>query len=367
MISKIYKLIKNLLQDSVVKLERKVGINGFGRIGRAIFRRILESKYFDIVVINDINPDNKNIAYQLKYDSLYGTLKKEIKPDKSGIIIEGKKIFVYHEKNIDEVPWDKHGITRIVDASGVHENTVRARNLKNRVKQVILTHSPKEEFVDKTVIMGVNENEIDIDNDLIISNSICDANAIAPVINLLDKKYGIGHGFITTLHPWLQYQNLLDGPTPSFAYPGHIYSHYSLGRASTFSLLPKPTTAVEATCRVLKGLKGKFYAFSYRVPTAAVSSSDISTKLNKKATVEEIKNLFEEEAKKQKNKIFHNNYDPLVSIDFLGMEYSAIIDHRWTELNNGNYLKLILWYDNEWGYSCRVVDLVDFLFSKEDK
>ena len=342
-----------------------VGINGFGRIGRAVFRKVLESKDFDIAVINDINPDNNNIAYQLKYDSLYGILNKEVKANESGMVVDGKKILIYHEKNIDDVPWEIHDASNVVDASGVHENVVRARNLKNKVRHAIITHSPEDGLLDRSVIMGVNENEIDDKNDLVISNSICDANAFGPVMNVLNREFGVEHGFITTLHPWLAYQNLLDGPSPSFSYPGHIYSNYIFGRASTFSLLPKPTTTVEATCKVLKFLKGKFDSFSYRVPTATVSSSDISVKLGKKAKVEEIRKLFENEAKKQKYKIFYNNYDPLVSIDFKGMEYSAIVDHRWTTINDGNYLKLILWYDNEWGYSCRVVDLVSLLFDKD--
>ena len=345
--------------------KKLVGINGFGRIGRAVFRKVLESKDFDVVVINDINPDNKNIAYQLKYDSLYGMLKDEIKSNESGIVVNGKKILIYHENNIDDVPWDLHGITRVIDSSGVHENAVKARNLKNKVRQVILTHSPEEKLVDKSVIVGINENNIDVKKDLVISNSICDANAFGPVVNILNREYGIKHGFLTTLHPWLSYQNLLDGPSPSFSYPGHIYSHYIFGRASTFSLLPKPTTTIDATCKVLKSLKGKFDSFSYRVPTATVSSSDISVHLAKKVNVEDIKKLFEKEAKKQKYNILYNNYDPLVSIDFKGSEYSAIIDQRWTTVNNGNYLKLILWYDNEWGYSCRIIDLINSLFEKD--
>lgn len=347
-------------------MERIIGINGFGRIGRAILRKALESKDFDNFVINDINPDNKNIAYQLKYDSLYGRLNKEISSDETGIIVDGKKIFIYHKEDIDKVPWDKHGVAKVVESSGVHNNTVRARNLKNKVEQIVITHSPAEErLVDRYVVMGINEGTIDIKNDLIISNSICDANAFGPVINVLNREYGVDHGFLTTLHPWLSYQNLLDGPTPSFAYPGHIDSHYIFGRASTFSLMPKPTTTVDAASKILKFLKGKFYSFSYRVPTATVSSSDISVKLNKKAGKEDVIKLFKEEENKQKLKIFYNNFDPLVSIDFKGMEYSAIIDHRWTAINDGNYLKLILWYDNEWGYSCRVVDLMNYLFSKD--
>ena len=345
--------------------KRVVGINGFGRIGRAVFRKVLESRDFDIAVINDINPDNKNIAYQLKYDSLFGVLSNKVGSDESGILVDGKKIVVYHEKDIDRVPWEKHDVRRVVDSSGVHENVLRARNLKGRIGQIILTHSPDERHIDRSIIVGVNEDAGDVRNDFIISNSICDANAFGPVINVLNREYGVDHGFVTTLHPWLSYQNLLDGPTPSFSYPGHIDSHYIFGRASTFSLLPKPTTTVHATCKVLKYLKGKFYSFSYRVPTASVSSSDISVRLNKNAAAEDIKKLFEEEAKKQRFKIFHNNYEPLVSIDFKGSEYSAIVDQRWTAVNDGNYLKLILWYDNEWGYSSRVVDLTKLLFEKD--
>lgn len=349
-------------------MERKVGLNGFGRIGRAIFKILLQKKSVDVVVINEINPDNKNIAYQLKYDSLYGILDRDVSSNESGIVVNGKTIYVHHEKNIDEVPWEKYGVSRVVDSSGVFENVVRGRNLrKKNIKQVIVTHSPDEKALDKSVIMGVNEQEIDIEKDFVISSSICDAIAFAPVVNVLHKKYGIDHGFLTTLHPWLSFQNLLDGPATSWSMPGHVDSHYTLGRASTFSIMPKPTTTVMATCKVLKFLDNKFYSFSYRVPTAIVCSSDISIKLNKKATKEDIINLFKEEAKKQKLKIIHNNFDPLVSIDFKGMEYSSIIDHRWTAVNNGNYLKLILWYDNEWGYGCRVVDLMDYLFSEDTR
>jgi glyceraldehyde 3-phosphate dehydrogenase len=246
----------------VVKLERKVGINGFGRVGRAIFRIILQKKLFDVVVINETNPDNKNMAYQLKYDSVCGRLNEEITSNESGINIDGKEVIIYHEKNIDEVPWEKYGITRVIDASGVYENVVNARNLRKMgIKQVMITHSPDEKLLDKSIIMGVNEEEIDIDNDLIISTSICDANALAPVMNVLNKKYGIDHGFVTTLHPWLSYQNLLDGQAISWSMPGSENHHYVLGRASTMSLIPKLTTTVIATCKVLKSMKNKLQAF----------------------------------------------------------------------------------------------------------
>lgn len=348
--------------------DKRIGINGFGRIGRIIFRILLKKNILDIVAINDINRDNANIAYQLKYDSLFGNLNDEIVSDNDGLIINGKKIPVYHEKDLDSVPWGEHGAERIIESSGAQHNYKKSRNLRGkRVRQVIFTNSPDEKLVDRTVIMGINEQDIEVKNDFAIAASICDANALAPTMDVLDREYGIEHGFVTTIHPWLSYQNLLDGPSPSFSYPGHGNSHYILGRASAFSVLPKPTTTVAATCTVLKHLTGKFHSFSFRVPTATVSCSDVTVMLSKKTSADEIKKLFEDKEKKQKLKIFHNNYEPLVSIDFKGSPYSAIIDQRWTVVNHKNCAKLILWYDNEWGYSCRIVDIVQYLFEKDSQ
>ncbi len=346
-------------------MDKKIGINGFGRIGRAIFRILLEKKNLDVVVINDINPDNKNIAYQLKYDSLYGPLGEEIIPNDSGMLINGKPVTIYHQKDIDQVPWEKYGVRKIIDSSGIKENVIRARNLRERgLEQVVITHSPDEKYLDRSVIMGVNEEEVDIKKDFIISSSICDAIAFAPTIKLLHEAYGIDWGSLTTLHPWLQNQNLLDGPSISWSEPGNVYAEYPLGRATPFSIMIKPTTTIISACKVLKFLNGKFNAFSYRVPTASVCSSDLSVKLTKKATTEEVRELFRNAKKNQKLKIFDINTQPLVSIDFKKTEYSAIIDEKWTTVNDGNLLKLVSWYDNEWGYSCRVVDLMDYLFSK---
>jgi|TARA_B100001971_G_scaffold71019_1_gene65502 glyceraldehyde 3-phosphate dehydrogenase len=342
----------------------QIGINGFGRIGRAIYRVLLENNYNGEVVINDINPDNNNIAYQLKYDSLYGILNNKVYADEEMIFVDEKKIPIYHYKTIDEVPWNRHKIKIVIDASGVHENLIRSRNLKGKVRNVIITHSPEHEYIDRYVIMGVNENEINFDTDFIISSSICDANAFGPVVNVLEKEWGIKHGFITTLHPWLSYQNLLDGQSQSILYPGKTFSHYILGRASTYSIMPKPTTTVDATCKVLPWLDDKFFSFSFRVPTATVSCSDISVELKKKVSVQQVTDLFEEQQNDQINNIFNSNYEPLVSIDFKGSSYSATIDQRWTSVNDNNYLKLILWYDNEWGYSNRVYDLIKLLSVK---
>ena len=198
----------------------------------------------------------------------------------------------------------------------------------------------------------------------LISSSICDASAVAPVLNVLNKKYGIEHGFLTTLHPWLSYQNLLDGPSRSFAYPGTIIDNFTLGRASLNAIIPKTTSAIRASGKVLEYLNDKFQSLSFRVPTSIVSTADISVKIEHHVNKEEIINLFKKEEEEQNLKIYKNNFDPLISTDFVKSEYSAIIDHRWTDINESSYLKLVLWYDNEWGYSSRVVDLVKELSNK---
>ena len=186
----------------------KIGINGFGRIGRAIFRINMKKRCFKVVAINDINPDSENLAYLLKYDSTYGRLEDDVRGEDSSIIINKKeKVRVYHKEHVDEVPWEKAGVDIVIDSSGIHDNVLRAPKLAKRgIKKSIITYVPDE--VDKMVIMGVNHDEIDFDKDFVISSSICDASAFAPVIQVLDNEYGVDQGFLTTLHPWLQYQNL---------------------------------------------------------------------------------------------------------------------------------------------------------------
>ncbi|UCG69321.1 MAG: aldehyde dehydrogenase [Thermoplasmata archaeon] len=343
----------------------RVGINGFGRIGRSFFRINLKNDYFDIVAVNDVNPDNRNIAYLLKYDSTYGRLGNSISAVGGCLNVDRKKIKLFHKADIDQAPWQDVGVDVVIDSSGVHKNLLNALKLKEiGVKYCIVTNSPKEEEVDKIIIMGVNENTLDKKEDFLISSSICDANAFCPIANILEREFGISHGFLTTLHPWLGYQNLLDGPSISYATPGEIYDYYALGRSSTVSLIPKTTSAVSASCKVLKQLEGKFLCMSFRVPTQIVGSGDMSVKLNKDTNTDAIKELFIEEEKKQSLKIFCNHDDGLVSSDFIASDYSCNIDHRWIMVNDRNYLKIVFWYDNEWGYSSRVVDLVNYLGSE---
>lgn len=343
----------------------KVGINGLGRIGRSIFRNNLNKKAFEVVAINDINPDIDNIVYTMNYDTLYGRSPVRYHTEGNMIVGEnGDKIPVTHIRNIDEVDWASYGVDFVIDSSGVFSNAQKAHNLVNSnvVKKVFITHCPN--VVDFNMVLGVNEDLLNLNEHHVISTSICDATAIAPVMKAISDNYGIEHGFVTTLHPWLNYQNLMDGPASSWSVPGTIYHHFALGRSAIGNMIPKPTSAVNATCKVLKreGITEDIIgSFSYRTPTAIVGSADLTLHLKESTTKEEVIAMFEKIQANQRWKVIYNNIEPLVSLDFKGSEDSAVIDHRWTNVINGKMLKIVLWYDNEWAYGARVVDQVNYV------
>lgn len=343
----------------------KVGINGLGRIGRGIFRVNQIKQAFEVVVINDINPDLDNIAYTLNYDTLYGREDDPFQTENGCLVSNsGDPIKVYHKPLISDVDWKAHGVDYVIDASGTEANVKAARHLTEvgGVKRVFITHSPSLNDVDISMVIGANEESLDLEKHRVISTSICDATAIGPVLSVINKNFGISNGYITTLHPWLNYQNLMDGPSSSWSVPGEIYHHYALGRSVDGNMIPKPTSAVTATCQVVEDISETMIgSFSYRTPTAIVGTADITLNLKKDTDKSSIVQLFHELEKNQHFKIIHNNIEPLVSLDFLKSEYSANVDHRWTNVINGNLLKLVLWYDNEWGYSSRVVDQVQLV------
>ena len=331
----------------------KIGINGLGRIGRVLLRQILDSKKLKIVAINDLNPDINNIAYLIKYDSTYGRLKSDISVKKDEIFINNNKIKIFNKEKIDEVNWKKYKVDFLIDSSGIKKNLILSRKLKSKVRNVIVTNSPGSKYVDKTLIYGVNDEDFDKSKDFLISSSICDATALAPVLKIIDKLFKIKKGFVTTLHPWLGYQNLLDGPSKSYAIPGEIIDNYALGRASPNVLIPKNTSAIKATYEVLPNLKNKFLANSFRIPTSIVSSADVVLELEKHPSKEKLIKYINN----YKPKIISLNNEALVSSDFIKTEFSAFLDLRF--LNKlDNYLKFTLWYDNEWGYSSKVLDLI---------
>lgn len=343
----------------------KVGINGLGRIGRAILRSNMKMGSVEIVAVNDVNPETGNIAYQLNYDTTYGALEEKFTVEDGALVRGEDRIPVSHHNHIDEVPWAEEGVDIVIDASGILDNVIRAQKLiadSASIRHVVVTHSPDP--VDFTMVLGANEEKLDREKHKVISSSICDATALAPVIKMIRDEYGIRNGYVTTLHPWLNYQNLSDGPASSWSSPGEIYHHYALGRAAIGNMIPKPTSALEATCKVVEGITEEMIgSFSYRTPTAIVGSADITLNLNSKCTTSEVRALFDKLEASQKWKIVHNNDEPLVSLDFCKNEYSAVVDHRWTNVVDGDLLKLVLWYDNEWGYSSRVLDQIEYIMN----
>jgi glyceraldehyde 3-phosphate dehydrogenase len=340
----------------------RVGINGFGRIGRAIARINVRRNRFDLVAVNDINPDIRNVAYLLKYDSTYGRLPLDVRVDADRLVLEGMPpITVYRHHEIDAVPWAEREAEVVIDASGIEHNLEVLPTLRPQgVRHAILTNTPEDGHIDRFVIVGVNEASIR-PGDFMLSAGICDAVAFVPVACLLERHFGIEYGSLTTLHPWLSYQRLLDGPSFSFSDPGSIHSAYALGRASTFSLIPKTTSCLRASAKVVPGIDRKFVSLSYRVPTTIVSSADLTVKLTRDTSREDVIAVFEEAQRAQTYPVILNNYEALVSVDFTGVEYSAVVDHRWTMVHGDAQLKLVLWYDNEWGYGSRVVDLIECL------
>ena len=336
-----------------------IGINGFGRIGRVI-SRIIENRYdLNLVVVNDINPDIENINYLLNYDTNYGRLDNPSIVKQNSIKSKKFNFKVFHEANLLDVPWAKNNVDLIIDSSGISENLNLYSKMKNEVKKIIVTNSPNENLVDKTIVFGVNHNLIDDKRDFVLSSSICDATALTPILKLINDNFSIEKGFLTTLHPWLGYQNLLDGPSKSYAVPGEIVDNYALGRSSPMTMIPKNTSAISATYKVLPELRDKFESFSYRVPTNIVSSSDIVLSVKNNISNQIIKDLlylFEKENKS----ILGNNNEALVSTDFLGSSVSVTVDHRFIRISE-NFIKMMCWYDNEWGYSSRVCDLASYI------
>ena len=340
----------------------KVGINGFGRIGRAIFRVNMDKSIFEIVAINDINHDVENLAYQLNYDTLYGQLKDKFKAKNNHIFNDKLDMTVFNERHIDDVDWKSEDVDIVIDASGLLDNVLRghATIQKQNVKKVIVTHSPDE--VDFTMVLGANEGELDLSVHHLISSSICDATAIAPVLKIIKDNFGIISGHITTLHPWLGYQNLMDGPASSYSVPGNIYHHFALGRSAAANMIPKPTTALSACCKVLDGISPELIgSYSIRTPTQIVACADLTLTLKENTTHDEIIKVFEDYSNTQRWNIINNSIEPLVSLDFQSSEFSANIDHRFTSLVQGNMLKIVLWYDNEWGYSTKVCEQIEYI------
>jgi glyceraldehyde 3-phosphate dehydrogenase len=342
-------------------MKPRLAINGFGRIGRALTKINYLSKQFDLVAINDINPYLDNMAYLFKYDSTYGVFPSVVEHENNSLIIDGKAIHYSSEENLADVDWEALGVDIIIDSSGVSSNVSAAKKITETttVQYVVITHSTEESH--KEIIMGINEETL-TKSDTVISNSICDANAISHILKWIDNEYGIDSGAITTLHPWLSYQNLTDSPSISQTNPGSIWHEFSLGRSSTHSLIPKNTTAMSAAEKVLPNLQGKIMSFSYRIPTNIVATADITLKLETIPTLNKLKSFLSQKA--DDSPYVRINTESLISIDYERESNSAVIDEPWLKVENG-LIKVVLWYDNEWGYSSRAIDLAVHLMSSK--
>jgi glyceraldehyde 3-phosphate dehydrogenase len=329
----------------------RIGINGFGRIGRQVFKAI-EGEYDDeleIVAVNDLM-DPHTLAHLLKYDSTYGVFDLEVASSDNSITVDDHEIKVFAERDPAKLPWGDNGIDLVIESTGFFTDATKARaHIEGGAKKVIITAPAKNE--DITIVLGVNEDSYDPAVHNIVSNASCTTNCLAPVAKVVLDKFGIRRGFMTTVHSYTGDQMLLDGP------------HRDLRRArsAAMNIIPTTTGAARAVALVIPELKGKFDGFSLRVPTPTVSLIDFVAELENPTTVEELNELFKAEAEGDLAGILYYSDEPLVSTDFRGDSHSAIIDGLSTMVLEGNLVKVVAWYDNEWGYSCRVADLANMM------
>ncbi len=330
----------------------KIGINGFGRIGRNVFRASLAKADIEIVAINDLT-DAKTLAHLLKYDSVHGILDAEVTVGENCIYVNGKEIKVLAERNPADLPWGELGVDIVVESTGLFTQREKAAaHLAAGAKKVIISAPAKEE--DITIVMGVNHEKYDAANHHVISNASCTTNCLAPFAKVLNDNYGIKRGLMTTVHAYTNDQRILDLP----------HKDLRRARAAGQSIIPTTTGAARAVALVLPELKGKLNGFAMRVPTPNVSVVDLVAELEKPATADEINAKLKEAAEGELKGVLGYTDEPLVSKDFCGNANSSIVDGLSTMVIEGNMVKVVSWYDNEWGYSNRVLDLASYIASK---
>ena len=330
----------------------KVGINGFGRIGRNIVRAALGRTDVEFVAVNDIT-DTKTLAHLLKYDSVLGPLQEEIKAGADWISVGGKTIKVFATKDPAQLDWNSVGAQIVVESTGKFTDAKDAcKHIRGTVKKVIISAPAKNE--DITIVLGVNDDAYDPAKHNIISNASCTTNCLAPVVKVLNDAFGIQKGSMTTIHSYTNDQNVLDFP----------HKDLRRARAAALNMIPTTTGAAKAIGLVMPQLKGKLDGYSMRVPTPDVSVVDLVALLDKPATAEEVNGALKAAAEGPMKGILAYTEDPVVSTDMLHNPNSSIVDGQLTKVLDGNLLKVVAWYDNEWGYSCRVVDLIAFLVEK---
>ena len=328
-------------------MSKKIAINGFGRIGRNAFKLAFERDDIEVVAINDLT-DTKTLAHLLKHDSTYGTYHYDVSYDENSIFVAGKQIRVLAERDPVLLPWGEFGIDVVIEATGLFVQPEKARaHINAGAKKVVISAPAKGEGA-KFIVLGVNEHELTREDD-IISNASCTTNCIAPVMAVLEREFGIEKSLMTTVHSYTASQRILDAPAKDLRE----------ARSAAENIVPTTTGAAIATAKVIPSLEGKFDGLSVRVPTPVVSLSDITAVLKRNTTKEEINEVFKRAAADPFYQgILAVTDEPLVSMDFKGNSHSSIVDLSLTNVVGGNLIKVVAWYDNEWGYSNRLVEIV---------
>jgi glyceraldehyde 3-phosphate dehydrogenase len=330
----------------------KVGINGFGRIGRNVVRAGYQRGDVDFVAVNDLT-DTKTLAHLLKYDSVLGPLEEEITHDADSITLAGKKIKVFAQKDPAQLDWSSVGAQIVVESTGKFTDAKEAcKHIRGTVKKVIISAPAKNE--DVTIVLGVNDDMYDPARHNIISNASCTTNCLAPVVKVLYDNFGIQKGSMTTIHSYTNDQNVLDFP----------HKDLRRARAAALNMIPTTTGAAKAIGLVMPQLKGKLDGYAMRVPTPNVSVVDLVAVTDKQTSTVEVNAAMKNAATGDLKGILAYTEDPVVSSDLMHNSNSSIVDSEMTKVLDGNLVKVVAWYDNEWGYSCRVVDLIAFIAEK---
>ncbi|MFO8053910.1 MAG: type I glyceraldehyde-3-phosphate dehydrogenase [Bacteroidales bacterium] len=328
----------------------RVAINGFGRIGRITYRAMMERKNIEVVALNDLT-DAKFLAHLLKNDSVHGRLKHEIEAADDHIVVAGKKVKVFSEKDPEQLPWEELGIDVVIESTGIFlDRSGAEKHLKAGAKKVVLSAPPKSSDI-PSIVLGVNENILDQKDD-ILSNASCTTNCVVPLVKVLDEQWGIDTGFLTTTHAYTADQNLLDAPHKK---------DMRRARAAAINIVPTSTGAAKAVGRIFPKLKGKLDGSAMRIPVADGSITELTVLLKKETSTQEINNAFEKASQNELKGILEYSEEPLVSTDIIGNTHSSVFDAQLTSVNGerGKLVKVISWYDNETGYSYRLVDLAE--------
>ncbi|TET26755.1 MAG: type I glyceraldehyde-3-phosphate dehydrogenase [Dehalococcoidia bacterium] len=332
----------------------KIGINGFGRVGRLALRAVNHyySRRLEVVAINDLT-DARTNAYLLKWDSIYGPYPGGVEASEDAIIVDGKKIKVLSEREPSEIPWSDYGVDIVIESTGKFTDATKAAaHRQGSVRKVLISAPAKNE--DVTIVLGVNEDQYQPTKHHIISNASCTTNCIAPVVKVLHQSFGVSKGLMTTVHAYTNDQKLLDV----------FHKDLRRARAAALNIIPTTTGAAKLVGKIIPELEGKIHGLALRVPVAAGSIVDFVAELRQEVTVEEINRAFKQAAEGSLKGILEYCSEPLVGIDFKGNPASSIFDALSTMVIAGNLVKVLSWYDNEWGYSCRLADLTAYVADK---